>query len=828
MSNSEKASFLKGTKQKVIAAFCIAIVAIGLAGLITYYSFNELLQTVDKLAEPNTKIESLNNFFRQITSLDQELRAKALKNPRLATTTFLQESKALMAQLDSLDNLSWSDSTQYDRLANIRLILQKRNKLFLTYLQAKLSSSQNFRTSHQLDSLSRYLINYTAGSDTSVITSSKKITTKRYENPEEEEEKERGFFTRLFGKKKKKEDTPARIEIEEELNTTTDTLSVSKENNAIEEIGQIVKSLEADKQLQNKLILQREIDFIDENTKLLTQVIEIVRDVEQEELQKIELNYSVASTLAAKSTNLIAIVVLIFILSSVVLLFLILVDITKTRFYRQQLIRAKEEAENLGKLKQQFLSNMSHEIRTPLQSIIGFSDLAAIQQPASEEVKAIQQASDHLMHVVNEILDFTRIDSGKLILQRIPFTLNKVLDDVSKSIQIQTAQKKLNFIIEYEGPQKTILLGDPYRLRQILFNLLGNAIKFTEQGFVKLKVIVENNVYRQNCRFIISDSGIGIDPENHSKIFEEFEQIINTNQYARAGSGIGLAIVKSLVLAQYGKIEVDSAAGAGAVFTVSLGFDKAPAGSETSKEVAQVSNLLNVKVLVIDDDALILRFCESIFTKHKIDCTCYQQPKKLLEADNLMEYTHVLIDIRMPGMGGDELVILLKDKTQKSTNFIAITAHALPEQKQQLLDIGFDKVLIKPFKEIDLLQLFSAVQPEVHEKISNPDIDFSLLDRLTMGDSEARQEIIQQFIQDTEQDLYTLKKEVAEKKGLAVREIIHRLGGRCGQLGATKCGLQLKAIEIQLEKGVGLEALHEKITIAEESVRNIITQLNKG
>ncbi|NBP68089.1 MAG: response regulator [Cytophagia bacterium] len=827
MSNHEKANFLTGVKQKVIAAFCIAIVAIGLAGLITYYSFNELLLTVDKLAEPNIKIESLNNFFRQITSLDQELRAKAIENPRLATTTFLQESKALMAQLDSLDNLGWSDSTQVVRLANIRRILQKRNKLFLTYLQAKLSTSQNFKTSNQLDSLSRYLINYTAGADTSVITSNKKVTTKRYENIEEEE-KQKGFFNRLFSKKKKKEDELPRIEIEEELSTTTDTLSVYRENNAIEEIGQIVKSLEADSRLQRKMILQREIDFIDENTKLLTQVIGIVRDVEQEELEKIELNYSIASALASKSTMLIATVVLIFILSSVILLSMILFDITKTRYYRQQLIKAKEEAENLGKLKQQFLSNMSHEIRTPLQSIIGFSDLAANKDSASEEIKAIQQASDHLLHVVNEILDFTRIDSGKLVLQRIPFTLSKVLDDVCKSIQIQATQKGLEFINVSEGPTETVLLGDPYRLRQILFNLLGNAIKFTEQGFVKLKVVVENNTYRQNCRFVISDSGIGINPEDHIKIFEEFEQIINTNQYARAGSGIGLAIVKSLVAAQYGQIEVDSAPGAGAVFTVTLGFDKAPAGSKIAEDEIKVTRNQQAKILMVDDDALILRFCENIFKKHHIDYTSYQFPKELLAANNLQTFTHILIDIRMPGMRGDELMLLLKDKTQPSVNFIAITAHALAEQKQQLLDAGFDKVLIKPFREIDLLQLISQVNPtDVIAVKSDEGFDFSLLDRLTMNDPVAREEIVQQFIQDTEQDLYALHKEMTEQNAAGVREIIHRLGGRCGQMGATKCSGLLKSIELQLETSVTLELLQEKIDQARVSIKNIIGELSR-
>ena len=569
MTSGQKNSFLKGTRQKVIAGFVVAAISIAVASGITYYSFNELLLTVDRLAEPNIKLDALNNLFRRITSLDQQLRATVLTNPKLATRTFLQESKNLFASLDTLEVLSWSDSIQNKRLQLMRSVLQKRNRLFLRYLQTKLIVSQNTKTSSQLDSLSHFLITYSPEADTNIVTTNKTTITTRY-IPNVEVEKEKGFLSRLFEKKKKKEVDNSVQEIQESSSTTVDTVSMRKETKAIEEIGFIVKNLEEDKRLQNRIMLQREVSFIDENTLLLNELLAILRNVEQEELKWIEENYVLASSLANKSTRLISVVILIFLFCSLFLIILILVDITRTRYYRHQLIEAKEKAENLGELKQQFLSNMSHEIRTPLQSIIGFSELAGQQHPESDAIASIQKSSEHLLHIVNEVLDFTRIESGKLKLSIEPFLLSNVLDEVFQSARIQAEAKGLLFTMEHRNAENILLLGDAFRLRQILYNLIGNAVKFTNTGFIKLYINIDDNEYRSACTFTIQDSGIGIAEAEQSKIFNEFEQANNTIQVRHGGSGIGLAIVKTLVEAQLGSIEVKSKLGEGTTFVVQL------------------------------------------------------------------------------------------------------------------------------------------------------------------------------------------------------------------------------------------------------------------
>lgn len=825
MTHPAQRSFLQSTKQKVIAGFIVASLSILAASSITYYGFNELLQTVDRLSEPNTTLDVLNNFFRRITTLDQELRSKALTNPKLATRTFLEESKALSASLDTLEALPWSDSAQYKRLTSMRNVLQKRNKLFLNYLQTKLTLSQNTKTSLQLDSLSQFLINYSPEADTNIVTTNTKTITTRY-LPEVESEKEKGFFNRIFGKKKKQEAVSVPFEIEEELLTTVDTISMQKESKAIEQIGIIVRNLEEDKQLHNRIILQREVSFIDENTRLLNDLLTVLREVEQEELRRIEETYSVASSLANKSTRLIGLVLLLFLFSSLLLVIFILADITRTRYYRQQLIKAKEQAENLGDLKQQFLSNMSHEIRTPLQSIIGFSDLAWQQYPGNTAIHSIQKSSEHLLHIVNEILDFSRIESGKFKLTREPFRLTDVIDEVCQSAAIQAKAKNLNFQLEQIGVKDTPVLGDAVRLRQIMYNLIGNAIKFTPSGFVKLHVLVEDVVYRLVCTLSVSDSGIGIAEKEHTNIFNEFEQVNNDAQHLYGGSGIGLAIVKSLVEAQSGSIHITSKLGEGAEFVVKLGFDKAPAPISIEKRtLAKQTSPFSGKVLVVDDDEMILAYCEAVFKKNSISFSTYKDAKELLDQPVDTALTHVLLDIRMPEINGVELLEVLQNNHPDTVHFIAITAHALPEQQEELYTKGFKTVLLKPFRENDLLSLLRINDDKPF--VQKDTINLSALHKLTFGDVDSLHAILRSFSEETTSDLAQLEIHLQQKNYTELREIVHRLAGRTGQMGYAECSKKLRSVESILERGENTHTLIIDLQQAKEEVTGLLQQVEE-
>src|SRR5690606_16013363 len=313
------------------------------------------------------------------------------------------------------------------------------------------------------------------------------------------------------------------------------------------------------------------------------------------------------------------------------------------------------------------LANMSHEIRTPLQSIIGFTEhLKSEVSQGNDAVEAIHSSSEHLLHIVNEVLDYSRISSGNFTFARENFSLKKVIREVESAMRIQAEKKGLVLVLDMEQASDETLTGDAFRLRQVLYNLLGNAIKFTTRGFVRLSVTTRSFPDgKVGCLFEIMDTGIGIRKEDIQKIFNQFEQADTSITRNFGGTGLGLTIVKSLVEAQDGKLTVDSEAGRGSTVMVSMTYDRSVGGGASQREDTQgevrASQDIGT-VLVVDDDPMILRLCGLILKKHNIEHVLFNDPTLLLKETPDPRVTHILMDIRMPRMNGVELCQALSGK----------------------------------------------------------------------------------------------------------------------------------------------------------------------
>ena len=830
MQNQQQ-PFLHRTKGKVIAAFLLASGAIILSLSIAYFSLGELMEKVDSVSTPNEKIPILNRFFREVTRAEQEHRAEAIKNPQRASKRILEESQALMVALDTLMTLPWRDD-QVDRLLAMEKILQKRNRLFLRYLRERSVQANNKEYLNQLDSLSQFLIHYNPEPDSNVVTTQQKTTTTTFiPGTDKSKKDERSFFGRLFGSKKNTNDDDPRVEVREEFSVITDTVAIIKQDSAIEQIGRIMLNLEQVQREQRAQLINRELALIEASTTLLNQLLNILHEVESEEIATLHANYELAVTLVNSSINRAIILMVGIFMALAVLVFFILSDIYRSQYYRKQLLEAKDQTDQLRQVKERFLANMSHEIRTPLQSIIGFSEQLDDTGNNRVAIEAIQRSSEHLLHIVNEVLDYSRIESGKFTLEREPFNLKNLLHEIEAAFRLQTDKKGLAFIVEVNGVKNINLLGDPFRLRQILYNLLSNAVKFTEKGFVKLLVSAEDTGYRLNCRFIIEDTGIGIHQEDLERIFHHFEQANSSISQQYGGTGLGLTIVKALVDAQYGELKAESKPGSGSTFTIQLGFDKAPFTSTPEKQYQTIKPLQKTfeidGVLVVDDDPLILKVCELILQKNNIPYTSVQFPETLLKEPLPGNLSHVLMDIRMPVVNGINLCMELRKKLPPATRFIALTAHVLPEEQKKFKTYGFDDILPKPFRENELLNaLGTHTHPEQKQEselndLYNPDI----LKQLTLGDTTLLQDVVGQFCQDTSTELIELRQLVTLKESGKGREIIHKLAGRTGQIGALSISKKFSTLEIQLERGTGIHSLAHSIAVATTETEKLMEQL---
>lgn len=814
--------FFKGTRGKVIAAFLLGFTGIALALSITYFSFGELMGTVDELSEPNRKLRSLNELFRKITSLDQQQRTELVKNYKYPSDKLLTGNKDLFLMLDTLKMMAWESNEQLERVFTMQEILRERDRLFVNYLHLRYEDARNKQFLLQLDSLSEVLSQHTVPFDTTIVTTQNQKTITSYV-PVEETKDDRSFFKKLFNKKKKAEDEKQPvIKVQEEVSFITDTIPLTKKDSAVYHVSQSMKTLNSTERMRNREMIQRELQFIRVNTALLNELLMVLHEVETEEVKLMRANNEKAGDLVNSSIGTIIIFLIVFFLLAALLLFFILIDISKSSYYRNQLIKSKEEAEELGSIKQRFLSNMSHEIRTPLQSILGYSELLKKNGSGSDEaLKAIQSSSEHLLHIVNEVLDFSRIESGKLTFQNQPFLLARCMEDVFAAIKIQAEQKNLTLNRQIHINDALMVSGDAFRLKQILYNVLSNAVKFTPTGFVTFEAGTLEFDHSVRCVIKVTDSGIGMDAKTRARIFNQFEQASAATGTLFGGTGLGLTIVKNLVDALHGTIEVTSKPGEGSVFTITLNFGKA-SSVNTRKPAEKLLNETSLplkKVLIIDDDPLILRLCSIILTHQQIAHETIQEPEAALQYNKLNEISHVFLDIRMPKINGIEVCVQLREKLHRQLYIVALTAHALPNEQADLLHQGFDTVLLKPFRESDFLAVIGLTSA-AQEAVSTKDIDFSVLEKMTFDDKALQSSVMHQFADETEEDIKFFKQALQSKDISTIREVIHKFTGRVGQMGGIALSARLKEAELELVSSEYNESLDTKVNVLLKDVQD--------
>jgi signal transduction histidine kinase/DNA-binding response OmpR family regulator len=746
----------------------------------------------------------VNAISRKISSLDQLQKKQAFNDPGNYNKLF-KESGQLRLVLDTLAGLYATDSLQLERILTIKKLLRERDKQFINYLKVRERLINNKSFSSQVKSLSAMVAKGSEQGDSTIVaTEMKTSTTTVY--PTEEQEKQKGFFSRLFGKKKNNEEDNS-LKIINEERVKRDTIALSAEDRMTRNLEQSLKEIEKEQRLKNESFLTREAILTNANNLLVSQMLDVLRKVESEVVAQIELNGIKAKNVVNTGINTISIIMLVFFFLTVLLLYFILTDITQSNKYRVELEAAKDEAEYHGMAKQRFLSNMSHEIRTPLQSIIGYSEIIKNEEyPKKKDIDAIYNSSTHLLQIVNEVLDYNRIISGKFTFTEKAFDIMKLLNEVVSVMRQQAEKKSLELNTEFDLPGLNYIEGDPFRLKQILYNLLGNAIKFTNRGEVTLSAFYKRQGELLHFTFMVKDTGIGLTEVESQHIFNEFEQVnsLENEELNKAGAGLGLTIIKSLIEQQGGRIYVKSKKDEGSIFTVYLTFKTAAAPQyENTREALRE---YNGQVWVVDDDQLILDLCEIIFKKNGIDCRLFSSPSQLLTADWDSRVKYVLMDMRMPEMNGIVLCGLLREKVETDVKIFAITAQVLPDERELLLNSGFDGLLMKPFKEKELLSVFSEVQ-DLKEDQDNKDIDLDLsnLKKMTFGDEEQLQRVLLRFIEDSMNDTNEIQESLKTNEQDQVRLLIHRMAGRIAQVGSKGLAASFRQMEIDIA-AEGLDA----------------------
>jgi two-component system, sensor histidine kinase len=510
---------------------------------------------------------------------------------------------------------------------------------------------------------------------------------------------------------------------------------------------------------------------------------------------------------------------------------------------------AKDAAESANRAKGQFLANMSHEIRTPINGIMGMTELALatyLDQEQRDYLLMVKSSSESLLSVINDILDFSKVDSGKLDLEEIEFELSDCIEETMKSLTWRALQKGLNLAYDIGAEVPNHLIGDSGRLRQILLNLTGNAIKFTEQGTVQVEissVLLPDG--QAELHFSVQDTGIGIPLDKHELLFRPFSQADNSTTRKYGGTGLGLAISTQLVRLMNGKMWLESEVGQGstfhftACFVLGLSQTARPAAAlaiaprQTPRESRQL------RILLAEDNAVNQAVIMRVLQKMGHSAVLARNGKEALALATNEKFEVAFMDVQMPEMDGLAATAAIREAekiTMTHLPIIAMTAHAMKGDRERCLQAGMDGYISKPLRFSDIEDVLANLDHPpvvVKQNLPNPSAwsKANALDRLG-GDDELLQELCKIYLEESPKLLEKLRRAVADGDAETIRFVAHSIKGEVSYLGAEKASqaardLEKMGNENDLSKAAAVFAILEREVFGLQSALKNISRTNQ-
>ncbi len=726
----------------------------------------------------------------------------------------LQKSDTLISKLiDSLKNLNEGDRILAITLDSLQSVYNEYRVVLLEYARI-----ENTGFDPDLSSI-QALINKSQRKDFDfTITDSIKV---EYEI--ESEEQKKGLFKRIFGKKKKEEDNAvAEITIKDSIRIDSITYTVSSDSlinkeEVLESLEDMMSNLEYQFTQKSQQNLSTESRLISEISQLKIIISEYLAFIESREIKKAEIEK--AKTREQLTQTQYQVSQFSFILGAFIfLVFLgLLIFLNQNRRFQKLLMLARERAEEYARTKQMFMANMSHEIRTPMNAIIGFTEQLSkseLTEEQKEKVKIIHQSSDHLLHLLNSILDISKFQSNTITLDTRPVNILELSRDCVKLMEIKSREKGIELKFIESGIEDEMLMGDPYRIRQVILNLLSNAIKFTSKGQVSLTISVEKiKKDLSKLSIKVKDTGIGIPVNKRQLIFKEFEQLNTSQKFS--GTGLGLSIVKYIVDLYGGHIKVESVEGKGATFKINLPLKVASEKDLEINSVKEKEQFIpeNLRILVADDEAYNRKLLAEILYGHQYKIDFAEDGKQALDMLCKNVYDIAFLDIKMPKLKGDQVVKAYREITENNyhTQFIAVSATTNDEYLQSK---EFDAYVRKPIREKDILNLlggdaFAVEENNIHENENGSVI--SLQSLMEIGDEEFVREMIETYVESTDRQLDNIEELLAGDDYLQIAEQIHKIKGPSRHLEAISFIRVLEKLEekSKLNKNIGKEEFAE-------------------
>jgi signal transduction histidine kinase/CheY-like chemotaxis protein/HPt (histidine-containing phosphotransfer) domain-containing protein len=825
---------------KLITFYLLIVSALALVGYISYTGLNNLMTTLHEAVQPDERTEKFEQIRNYITESENNIRMY----------TITQDISYLIPYNQSIEELQDHIIWLYSEYANDTVLISNLNRIFdliqeKIYVQEELIylKRKNLRPDVFGEVLAEINSIETQINRPDTIMSIKRrpfvIDTLSRSGPPMNDPsglQKRGFFARLFGTRDKIEDPielpeePVVIEkpLADEINDTITTI-IDKPIEIARPIEETMNEIKKRDQYIMKMVTDSELRLTKKDDELSLQVVDAINSVNSYIQVKSIQKAGEATALYKQTTKYITIVGSVTAMLFLFLIFIVMKDFQVILKTKKELEVAKNNAENLAKVKEDFLASMSHEIRTPLNAIIGFSKHISETNLSSRDKKyfsIIKNSSQHLFEIINDILDFSKLDSGQMKIEKTPFDISKLLEETADSFRSEIDIKGLKLYLNIDNQLiNRQIMGDPYRIRQILNNLIGNALKFTHEGSITIRIALE----KENLlNLTIRDTGIGIPAEKIKLIFEKFAQADTSTTRKYGGTGLGLTIVKKLVGLMKGKIIVKSKVNEGTSFMVSIPTSLVkPKSVKAEVPPIEYHDLSNITCLITDDDNYNLMLLEKSLKDYYIKVFSVTSGKEALEYIGQITFDLIILDLQMPEMDGYETAMKLRARDFNKP-ILALSAFVNNEVLKKCKESGIDQVISKPFNEKELIMTIIHKHgiakktfrlSDGHKIHQEPD----KMKSTEKTNLEFRDKMIQIYINNLEEFLHVTNVSSVENSFDAIQYAAHKLVPSSRHMGFQELVVLLKKTEDYKLNGHNAEDASDLVN----RIRDIVSQVKK-
>ena len=769
---------------KVFVSYLVLVLLFGSVGWFLYSENKSFSSTERSFTEKNGSILKVSNVLSDLYKTESLARIAIQSESEKDFKNYVAKTTALKVDIDSL-KAAVSTPYQITLLDSVQVLLSKKIQNIQQLKAIKNKTEDEIAISSAISDL------------TKMESSMRKLQLEDFaKNPSMMGDYERNVLKKYVAYLN--QNIP---------DDSTNTLSKKASDSILSVSKMLLNEVQKETANKKKLLSLEENKLLQNELLISDQLRKVLGIIEREIILNTTKSYLGREKSLKKTNQIVTTAAIIGLLLTLFFLILILNDFSKTQSYKKQLEAANLKAKKLLTSREQLISTVSHDLKTPLSTIIGYTELLGNSDLNTKQLhftKNIKGSSDYISKLVQDLLDFTQIEAGKISIEKIAFSLPDIITEVSNSIQSVYNQKPIQLIIEIDPKLHQKIIGDPFRLRQILSNIIGNAFKFTEEGFIK----IEANVHSETNTIIIliEDSGIGIAEKNQQLIFEEFTQADEKIEKKYGGTGLGLTISKKMVAILGGELHLKSKLGTGSIFEIQIPLIFDPELSHSEKPI-KISKK-KYTAIIIDDDQSLLQLTTEVLRQQQYVVFPFDKAQDALSWIKNNAFDFIITDIQMPVIDGFSFLKELQNKTISNYDnqpVIAVTGRNNIDL-EHYKNSGFTTVIRKPYTPKTLLATIKAILdnseiPDVlpamnHPKKTSKKYTLKPLKSFLSDDKEALKEILESFITNTIESLNELEQAATESNFEEIKNIAHKMNPMFKQIKALHISTILDQLEL--------------------------------